>query len=257
MKLDKRPWILAAICLLIASLFLLYGPIAQQAHYHEFADQRHYFGLQHTADFLSNLGFAIVGLMGLYWLSSRTPLQLGEAKLQHSKFGYYTFFIAIILTSIGSSWYHWAPDNTRLVWDRLPITLGCAGIVDAVLSEHLNPRLTRLLRLLLLALAPASVFWWQYTDLHAAFGDLRPYLYLQLLPLVLIPLVLALYRSSRSDYYGFGFAIGAYVIAKILELNDHAIYELTGMISGHTLKHFLATLAAWAIYRLLLARSQS
>jgi len=35
-----------------------------------------------------------------------------------------------------------------------------------------------------------------------------------------------------------------YVIAKLAELNDHAIYAQLGFISGHTIKHVLATISS-------------
>ncbi|MDM5181921.1 hypothetical protein PO883_32625 [Massilia sp. DJPM01] len=37
-------------------------------------------------------------------------------------------FLLIGLTAFGSSWYHLAPDDTRLVWDRLPIALACVSL---------------------------------------------------------------------------------------------------------------------------------
>ena len=51
----------------------------------------------------------------------------------------------------------------------------------------------------------------------------------------------------------FALAIGLYVIAKIAELNDRLLFDLTGWISGHTIKHLLATAAAaiivWGLVR--------
>ena len=37
--------------------------------------------------------------------------------------------------------------------------------------------------------------------------------------------------------------------AKIAELNDRALFEATGWLSGHTIKHLLATAAAATIVR--------
>ena len=40
--------------------------------------------------------------------------------------------------------------------------------------------------------------------------------------------------------------IAWYVLAKLLELGDHHILALTdGLVSGHTLKHMAAAMAAW------------
>lgn len=243
-----RPWLLLALCLGLALAFGLHSPIAQFDSYHDFADQRGWSWLPHAADVLSNVGFAVVGLLGLRLIWSLSEQQLTEMGLQRSWLGYSVFFIALTLTAAGSSWYHLQPDNARLVWDRLPIVLACSGLVDAVLSEQLGRITMHVLRSLLMLLAPLSVLWW------SASGDLAPYLFLQLLPLLLIPAVLMLYRARRSDVIAYGLAIAAYALAKVLELTDQRVFELLAVVSGHTLKHVFAALAGLAIYRLLRAR---
>ena len=60
----------------------------------------------------------------------------------------------------------------------------------------------------------------------------------------------------------WAWVIVAYALAKILEANDHTVFELTGQwISGHTLKHFVAAFAAVpvivAIGRLLDSRQNA
>jgi hypothetical protein len=43
-----------------------------------------------------------------------------------------------------------------------------------------------------------------------------------------------------------------YAVAKLGELADHVIYEATAQfISGHSLKHLVAALAAWPVIRTL------
>lgn len=36
---------------------------------------------------------------------------------------YAVVFAGLILTALGSGYYHLAPDNARLVWDRIPIMI--------------------------------------------------------------------------------------------------------------------------------------
>ena len=94
--------------------------------------------------------------------------------------------------------------------------------------------------------AVASVAWWVYTDSLGA-DDLRPYLLLQGLPLILIPLWQAIYRAPRTDRLAFAAAMGLEVVANVAELNDPAIANALGFVSGHTLKHLIATLATAAV----------
>jgi hypothetical protein len=44
--------------------------------------------------------------------------------------------------------------------------------------------------------------------------------------------------------------IGLYALAKLLELGDEAVFHATGDgVSGHSLKHLVAGLAAWPVLR--------
>jgi hypothetical protein len=47
---------------------------------------------------------------------------------------------------------------------------------------------------------------------------------------------------------------GFYVLAKIAEALDAPIYAATGWISGHTLKHLIATVAVFWVLRMLRKR---
>ncbi len=209
----------------IATAMLWHGPIAQPASYHAFADERAFLGIPRALDVLSNLGFALLGAWGL----ARAAPE------------FRVFSAALALTAIGSGWYHLSPDDARLVWDRIPIALACAGLL-AAMSARTGGRLARPLPMAALSLvAIATVPWWSAT------GDLRPYILAQVAPLVLIPLWQALYRSPRSERLAFAATIALYALAKVAEFNDRTILEATGLASGHTLKHLLAAAAAGAI----------
>jgi hypothetical protein len=151
-----------------------------------------------------------------------------------------------VLTALGSSYYHWAPDNQRLVWDRIPIALACAGLLAAVHAETHERTQPLWVPIALGAAAIASVLWWSFTEAHGV-GDLRPYLLLQGAPLVLIPLWQHFAKSPRASRIAFGVAILLYAIAKVTESADRAIFETLGFVSGHTLKHLLAAIAGAVI----------
>jgi hypothetical protein len=210
--------------ILIAAM-ALYGPIVQPANYHAFADQRVWFGIAHAGDVLSNIGFVLVAAFGAFRMFRSERVDPAQA----------AFFGALALTAVGSTWYHLAPDNARLVWDRLPIALACAALLAGAMAK------VRLALPVLSALAALSVWWWSAT------GDLRPYLLIQLAPLVIIPVLQWQSAAPMAQRRAFGLAIVLYVLAKLCEVGDQALYEGIGFISGHTVKHILATLAAFTL----------
>ena len=236
--LGHLPLLVTLIC--IAAL-IAYGPISQPADYHAFADDRAFLGIPHASDVFSNLGFALVGLGGLLWLWPRRH----HPGIARGWPGFALFLVGLVLTAIGSGYYHLQPDNARLFWDRLPIALACAGLLAGVWSQTALPAGRGALVTLVLALyAVASVLWWYVSEANGR-GDLRPYLLLQLLPILLIPLWQALHDTPPGDRLGFGAALLLYVVAKVAEISDHVVLEATqGVVSGHTLKHLLATAAA-------------
>ena len=240
------------VVLALSALLLAGGPIAQMAGYHQFADQSVLLGVPHGADVFSNLGFALVAIWGLLRL---WPMQ-GVPALDAGRHGYRLFLVGLLLTSIGSAFYHLAPDNARLVWDRLPIALACAGLLAGVRAECRNQPSARAATLWLGLFAVASVAWWAVTEQRGA-GDLRPYVLLQGLPLLLIPLWQWIYRAPPHDKLAFGCAIALYVAAKFAERGDHALLAALGVVSGHTLKHLLATAAAAVLVARLVERQRA
>jgi hypothetical protein len=219
--------------------------VAQDPAYHQFADTRPLLGIPNSLNVLSNLPFAIVGLAGLAAVA-----RMGGWE----RWPYAALFAGVALTSIGSAYYHLAPDNWTLVWDRLPMTVGFMGLLTAVLAERLSSRVARRLFVPLLAFGVVSVAYWYWTEVHGA-GDLRPYMLVQFGSLLVILIALL---AAPSPYGGDGFlylALGAYLLAKVFESADAAIYEAGRIVSGHTVKHIVAAAALWFIVAMLRRRS--
>ena len=244
-----RSYLPTVVTLGMIAAAVSHGVIPQLANYHDFADRQTLLGIPHFGDVVSNIGFALVAIIG--WINL-APAR-NEAALRASWPGYRLFLIGLFLTAIGSTYYHLAPDNSRLVWDRLPIALACGGLLAGVWSD-VRQKQCNFLSALLGILAIFSVAWWHFTE-QTSVGDLRPYLLLQALPLILIPLWQWLYDKPKAERITFACALVLYVVAKVAEINDHEIAALLGGgLTGHTLKHLLATLAAAVIVSGLLRR---
>ena len=223
-------------------ILALHGRIAQPAHYHDFADQSAVSGIPHAADVFSNAGFALVAIWG--WLTLRP--RRDSDQLRAGWAGYRLFLIGLFLTAFGSAFYHLAPDNFSLIWDRLPIALVCAGLIAGVRGDIQGGSQSKIDVIVLALTAIASVAWWAITERNGA-GDLRPYLLLQGFALILIPLWQAIHRCPRTDRIAFAGAMLLYILAKAAELLDHEIAAALGFVTGHTLKHLIATAATAAI----------
>lgn len=212
---------LAALSL---AALLLVPPIAQDQLYHGFADQRTLFGVPHFWNVVSNVPFVLVGAAGL------TRFREATARI---------LFLGIFLTGFGSTYYHLAPSDGALFWDRLPMTMGFMALLAGAIGERTNLRTELLVLGPLLAIGLLSLLVWQWTD------DLRLYGWVQFFPIVAIPLLLWL----RPVHSGVAWLLGAglvYVAAKAFELTDAGVYSALGL-SGHTLKHLVAGLSCWML----------
>lgn len=159
-------------------------------------------------------------------------------------------FGGLLLTGVGSAYYHWGPGNPRLAWDRLPLAITIMGLLDAVVAERIGVRVA--LRLLgpLVAIAALSVVYWAWTEQRGD-GDLRLYALVQFFPLAAIPLMLWWLPPRYTGAVGLLAAAAVYALAKVPELADAAIFSGTRVVSGHTLKHLLAALAGYAVLLML------
>jgi hypothetical protein len=243
--------LLIALIMVIAMAASLFPVTPQPQSYHHFADQREWLGIPNFGDVASNLGFAIVGIWGLVELLRRGPRGIVFTD-PRERWLYELIFVGMLLTAFGSSYYHLAPDNPRLVWDRLPMTIVFMSLVAAVIAERISVNVGVWLWPALLATGIASVLVWRASELHGH-GDLRFYAAVQAGSILV--LLLALFLPARytrgSD---FAVVVGFYVLAKILETDDKQIFALNHVMSGHTLKHLAAAAAGYWVLRMLKKR---
>lgn len=251
MDLDHRlpaaarlPWREALLLGLAAAAvagLALHGPIAQPAAYHAFADDRTLLGIPNFWNVVSSLPFTWLGLLGLWRLRRRPPGVLPGLQACHA-----ALFAGAVGIGLGSAWYHLRPDGATLVWDRLPMTITFMAFFAIVLGEHLSPRLARRALPALLLMGLASVLYWVFSE-RLGVSDLRPYLLVQFLPMLLTPLILLLYPSRLTRVGWLWLLLALYVMAKGAEHFDAALYEHLAGLSGHTLKHLLAAGSLWCM----------
>jgi len=246
---QHRHWVLLGLVLLMVLAALLVPRFDQPADYNDWVDTRSVWGIPHFGDVVSNIGFLWVGALGL-WSLARGRCRCDQPG---ESLAWALVFAGVLLTGFGSSYYHWEPDNARLVWDRLPMVLGFMALLSALLIERVNARLGRILLPLLVVLGGASVFYWYWSYLQGA-PDLRFYVLVQLGALSLVPALLWLYPPVYSRGTDYLVALGLYGLAMVAEALDAELMRWTGIASGHNLKHLIAALAVYWLLRMLRRR---
>jgi hypothetical protein len=155
----------------------------------------------------------------------------------------------VSVVSVGSAYYHWHPNDDSLVWDRLPMTVAFIGLFMAIVNESVHPKLGTILLLPGLILGAGSVIYWHY------YNDLRFYAWVQYAPLLILPVLLALFPGKYSHRYMLLIALTCYLLAKVFEVFDREVFAiLHGRVAGHAIKHLWAAAGCFCILQMLRKR---
>lgn len=215
--------VLVAAAGILAAGLAAAGPLRQDPDYHRFADGRAWLGVPNAADVLSNLAFLPAGTLGLR--RARRPAWVAT-------------FLSILLVAPGSAFYHWAPSDRTLAWDRLPMALAFMALVSALVEDHVDARAGARMMIPMMLLGAGGVGWWTWT------GDLRPYAWTAFFPLLVVA-ALAVARPEPRPRLLLAGAL--YLAAKGAEALDGRIWDWSGgALGGHALKHLLAAAACAA-----------
>jgi hypothetical protein len=204
------------------------------AHGHQFADARAWGWLPNALDVLSNLPFALFGAWGLWLLAQRGANLPAPQRVAAG-----VFFAGLLCTFAGSSYYHWAPDVQGLMLDRIGMGVAFAGVLGLVVAQRVSSRAavaTTFVTCVSAALAAA---------ICAATGNVLAWACIQFGGMALV--LAAVFLKPEHQAVGVRWLplIAWYTLAKVLEAGDEWVFHTTGeLVSGHSLKHVAASLAA-------------
>lgn len=231
------------IAAFVGSFFWMFSKplIAQDLTYHAFVDVRTLWGIPNTQNVMTNIFFLLSGIWGLKVLAGN------ELKTKKS---WVWFFISIILVAPGSAFYHWEPNNSTLIWDRLPMSMGFMALYVVLLAEHISLKFEKYLYHALF-IGLLSIAIWVVTT------DLRFYFWIQFSSFLTIPMILFLFPSLYNKKHWYFITLVIYGLAKWVEVLDREIYLATNeIISGHALKHILAAMGLAALGWMVKTRSE-
>jgi hypothetical protein len=243
--MSRRECVLAAtvLGLLLVAVFapaLPAGAFAVDA----FADRRPWHGMANAMDVLSNLPFAVFGLWGLWQLhrfdaaSAQAHAEPPGSTLDCA----WLFFAGLLVTATGSAFYHLQPDAMRLVADRAGMTVAFAGLIGLAACERVSQRAGWAMAWCTLAGGLLAV------ACAAESGNLVPWAAVQFGGMAVVLALAFTPKVEGAIGLRLGWVIALYAVAKLLEAGDAWVYEASGhAVSGHTLKHGVAAVAAWPV----------
>jgi hypothetical protein len=235
-----------AACLSVV-LRSYFGALPQDPAYHLLADTRICGPIPRAGDVLTNLAILAAGVAGVA-LWRRVHVAADE------RAAYVLLIAGMLLTALGSAYYHWAPSDARLVWDRLPMTLVLAALLSFVLADRVDPAFARVAWWPLALAGVASVLWWASSERFGS-DDPLPYLVVRVGAGLMIVCLLLLRRGRHSHAGWLVAAIGLDVVMTVAEGLDRPIFAATGgLVSGHNLKHLLAGALLGCVLMWLLRR---
>jgi hypothetical protein len=240
---SRAAWIAGFTVVCIVAAFVV-PPVSQPLSYHRFADGREMLGVPRFLDVASNFAFLVAGLLGLAIVAARRA----AFEFPQERWPYVVCFAGLALTCFGSGYYHLVPDNARLVWDRLPITTTLAGLLLSQVGDRVSVRGANAWLVPAVVIGAASVWYWHATD------NLVPYLVAQLYAAITTFLVAIAFTSRYTLGHYIYWAFAWFMLSKLLETYDEAIYRALRVVSGHTLKHLAAAAAGFVVCAMLARR---
>jgi hypothetical protein len=239
-----------AIIAVVAVFFV--APVPQNPDYHNFADQRSMFGIPNFWNVITNIPFFFAGIFGLAIVARRNSI----AGPPEMRVACLMFFAGTALVCLGSGYYHLAPSNQTLLWDRLPMTIAFMAFFSMIVGDYISPDAARRLLWPLIICGLLSVFYWGYTETLGE-GDLRFYALVQFLPALLVVLIILMFRSTVLSHWSVWAILATYLAAKGAEMLDYTLFEALGGFSGHSIKHVVAAIGPLILGVVLLTRKSA
>ena len=231
----------------------------QPRDYHLFADTRTCLDIPNFFNVASNFGFAMVGMGVLAWLFMRratlakTFIERGELWICVA------LYASTFLVTFGSAYYHLAPDNERLFWDRLPMALVACAFVGSVFADRFGARAGTWALAALLPVSLGALIYWQSTFAPGP-DNVWPYFVTLYGSLGFALIAMALFSSRYTHAHAAWVTLAIYAVAMAFDDQlDEELYALGNLLSGHSLKHMLAAVAlfwlAWGSFRIRRAKA--
>ena len=137
------------------------------------------------------------------------------------------------------------PNDSTMLWDRLGMSVVIGSCISLLIHDMSDRNLAGMIHLPIVVTSVISVLWWP------VFDDLRFYFIVKHHPFILFPILLFYGNHIYDKISGYYWGLSMFILATLFEFTDLQIFEITGFISGHTLKHIFAGVGLWLLMAMI------
>ncbi|MBA3599304.1 MAG: hypothetical protein H0W40_18295 [Methylibium sp.] len=240
--------LLGAMVLASVVGLLALGPVTAVADAHRLTDPRTPLGLTNGWSVLLQLPLLVAACTGALCARRFTA----EAALRHA---WTAFFTLATAATLGSMADHLTPSEGGYVLSKALTASACAALAMIFLAERVSMGwVNRLPLRVALASGPIGAFLWFASDVLLGQPDYRLLLWLEHLPMLLVPLGVWSLPGRHLRSGDWIAALMWFASAECIDWADRLIWAASGsVISGHALHHLPLTAClfslAWALAR--------
>jgi hypothetical protein len=229
----------------LVGIFLL-DKIPQSSEWLQFADRRSFAGIPNFANVVSNLLFIWVGACGLkFVLVSQQKSYAFEFKWE--RVAPAVFFSGVLMQGIVSIWFHIEPKAERLIWEQFPMTFVFMGVFGILIGDRIQSHTMKKAYGPLLFLTSVSAGWWTWTIVNGDGFDLRPYLFAQFFPLLVMLIVLIFFSGRYTHEKDYWRGLLFYACSEFFGAYDRQTFDILKIISGESIGHILIAGGVWQL----------
>lgn len=187
----------------------------------------------------TSLPLSVAGAIGI-----RKAVERRDEALSATGLPFLTFCFSLILSGVGSIWYHSFPSPANLLWDRLPIALSLASLACGIANLYPGSLWGTKLLGPAVVTTVSTVVYWNVTRLRGH-EDLVPYAVAQVAAAMFVCYVSFLQWPHKATSGILRFALLAYAAGRVLEGMQAVIYSKIGFDFAHPGKHLLMSAACF------------
>lgn len=251
---NVKTTIIFIITLISASILMHIEYMPDVYSIHNYIDKRSIHNINYFFHVITSIPYAVVGITGIYIIF----INRNDNNIFHhtnETIIWYVFYLATILTTIGSIYYHLAPNNERIIWDHIPGIIMLSCLFSYIIFNATTNKLSIISLPITITIGTTIIILWG-SGLSSGSGNMLYYISFQVLIIMMMILITKMFENFYEGKKYIFWIIVWYILSIIFKWFDAVLYiVLSRTISGHSLHHLALAISMYYVMIYILRRS--